>query len=75
MKTPKKSVFQTVRCADGNMRAVKLTRGLAIKLHCTECMGFEENPTGCTSKHCPLFPYRGKTFKTMRGDLPPEPRR
>ena len=67
--------YQTVRCADGKLLSVKLTRGLAIKLHCTECCGFETNPADCTSVHCALYAYRGKSRKTMRGDIEPEPRR
>ena len=39
------------------------TRGLAIKMFCTECLGHEDNPSTCTSKLCPLFPYRGKSQK------------
>ena len=37
------------------------TRGKAIKVFCTECLGFEDNPKDCTAKMCPLFPFRGKT--------------
>lgn len=38
------------------------TRGKAIRIHCTECMGHEENPVNCTSKNCALYPYRKKTY-------------
>jgi len=36
-------------------------RRRAIMLHCTECMGFEQHPSECTSKLCALYPYRGKS--------------
>lgn len=39
------------------------TRGLAIKLFCTECLGHETNPSDCSAVCCPIFPYRGKTMK------------
>jgi hypothetical protein len=26
------------------------------------CLGFEENPKNCTSRMCPLYPFRGKTL-------------
>ena len=37
------------------------TRARAIKLHCTECLGFEEHPRDCTSKNCALYPFRGRS--------------
>ena len=36
-------------------------RARAVRLFCTECMGFEEHPSKCTAKLCPLYPFRGKT--------------
>jgi len=36
------------------------TRSKAIKAMCTECLGFEDHPSSCTSPLCPLFPFRGK---------------
>lgn len=60
--TPRKEVFHTVRTNSGSTKELKLTRGLAIKLMCTECMGFEQNPVECTEKLCPLYPYRKKTL-------------
>jgi len=39
-------------------------RGLAIKVYCTECLGFEADPRSeCTSPLCPLFPFRGKSLR------------
>ena len=58
-----------VRAADGRGVELNLTRGLAIKVHCTECMGYEESPAECTSANCALYPYRGKTRRTSHGDL------
>ena len=40
-------------------------RSKAIKLHCTECMGWESNPNECEIKECPLWPFRGKSMKTI----------
>ena len=47
---------------DGRKEIEKYTRSKAIRIHCTECMGHEENPAKCTSKNCALFPYRKKTY-------------
>jgi hypothetical protein len=44
-------------------------KGLALKSMCTECMGFEANPSDCIARACPLYPYRCKTLRTMRGEL------
>jgi hypothetical protein len=39
-------------------------RALAMKLMCTECLGFEADPRSeCTSPLCPLYPFRGKTLR------------
>lgn len=58
-----------VRTADGRFIGIRLTRKLAMAAMCTECLGFEENPTDCTSPYCPLFPYRAKTLATRRGNI------
>jgi len=57
-----------IRCADGREKRIRLTRKLAIACHCTECMGFGD-PKACTSPKCPLYGFRAKTLKTMRGDV------
>ena len=44
------------------------TRGLAIKLFCTACMGFETNPSSCASPNCALFPFRKKTRRAYESD-------
>ncbi|MFA5298621.1 MAG: hypothetical protein WC389_10500 [Lutibacter sp.] len=54
--------MHTIRSADGGTISTELTRTKAIKAMCTECMGFEANPKECTSKLCPLYPWRGKTM-------------
>lgn len=61
-------MLHTVRTKDGGSKAINITRGKAIKLFCTECMGWEGDPKACTAKLCPLYPYRGKTLATHRGD-------
>ena len=61
-------ITHTVRSADyGTKKVAGLTRGMAIKLMCTECMGFD-SPSDCTSPMCPLFPFRGMTRKSKIGD-------
>jgi hypothetical protein len=50
----------TIRHEDGGTVEVKgVTRTKAIKLMCTECMGWITTDVGkCTSTLCPLYPYR-----------------
>ena len=59
-----------VRTKDGGQKRIKpYTRGLAIRVMCTECLGFEGNPsTDCTSPLCPLYVYRKRTLCTQKGD-------
>jgi hypothetical protein len=64
---PRPVVRHTVRTRDGGTKTMKVTRGLAIKLHCTECMG-DNHPDDCTSKLCALYPFRGITRAALRGD-------
>ena len=40
-----------VRASDGGTIKLTYGKGYAIKLHCTECMGFEAHPRDCTSIH------------------------
>lgn len=58
-----------VRCADGKFKVLSMTKALAIKAFCCECLGWETNPRECVCKLCPLFPFRGKTEKVLKGDL------
>ena len=48
---------------NGDLIDVKLTSLRAIRKMCIECMGWSYSEIdGCSSPHCPLFPYRyGKT--------------
>lgn len=58
-----------VRSADGKTVEIpNYTRGRAIKLMCTECHGWSEDPRGCTDRLCPLYPYRGKMLAAYHGD-------
>lgn len=55
----------TVKTKSGNTVEIEpYYRSTAIKLMCTECMGYgEAHPDKCDSITCPLYPYRGKTTK------------
>ena len=67
-KKANRIIGHTVRTADGKTKMFKkLSRSLAIKMLCTECMGFGD-PKECTSPLCPVFPFRKKTLASMRGD-------
>lgn len=57
-----------VRTKDGGTKAINATRGQAIKLFCMECLGWDTHPKDCTARLCPLFPYRGRTQASMKGD-------
>jgi hypothetical protein len=53
----------TIRSARGKGTVTtELNRSKAIKAYCTECMGWETNPSDCDIKLCPLFPWRGKSL-------------
>ena len=61
------AVKHTVRTRDGGKKTFdNLTRNKAIAMHCTECMGWGDNPKTCTSPNCALFPFRKKTESTIR---------
>lgn len=50
----------TVRTKDDGTITLEISRSKAIKLMCTECMGFgEDHPQNCSNKLCPLYPFRG----------------
>ena len=61
-------VWHTVRTADEGIKRLKLTRKSGMACMCAECMGFEENPAGCTSVLCPLYPWRAGTRLTLKGE-------
>lgn len=52
----------TIRTQDGGTITLDYARSQAIKLHCTECLGWETHPQKCTATLCPLFPFRGQTL-------------
>jgi hypothetical protein len=60
---------QPVLCANGRYISLRLTRKLAMACFCTECLGFEGNPADCTSRFCPMYPFRARTFRTREGTL------
>ena len=56
------TVSHTIRTRDGGTKELKYGRAKAIKLFCTECLGWGDHPKDCTSPLCPLFPFRGLTL-------------
>lgn len=52
-----------IRTKSGKLLELELSRALAIKIHCTECMGYEGNPKECGIEECALYPFRGKSLK------------
>ncbi len=57
----------TVRTRDGYTKAlIPYTRAKAIKVYCTECLGWDLHPRACTDTQCPLFPFRGQSMVTQR---------
>ena len=63
-RTAGTSHVHTVRTRDGGTKTLKLTRKLAIHAFCTECLGWEDHPSDCTARMCPLYPFRNLTLKT-----------
>lgn len=60
------AINHTIRHKDGGTVEIKnMTRNDAIRLMCTECMGWESLPKDCTSQFCPLFPYRGRKLASV----------
>jgi hypothetical protein len=62
-----KVASHTVRTRDGGKITLKYGRKLAIRLFCTECLGWEDNPKDCTAPLCPLYPFRAGTMASLRG--------
>jgi len=54
-------VEHTIRTRDGKKKKVNLGRAKAIKMHCTECCGFEYHPKECEIENCSLWKFRGKS--------------
>ena len=51
-----------VRTSSGGQRMLRYGKKQAIRLKCTECLGWETHPNDCTGVLCPLYPFRGKTL-------------
>ena len=53
------AVVHEIRTKDGGLEQVVLTPLRAIRRHCLECCGWQWSLVRtCTSKNCPVFPYR-----------------
>jgi hypothetical protein len=65
MESTRKStaISHSVRCRTGGTVEIgSYTRGKAIRLFCTECMGFQGSLVkDCTDPLCPLYPFRKAT--------------
>jgi hypothetical protein len=60
---PAKGFYHTVRHKDGGTVTIKnYTISKAIKLNCSECCGFDDDPRKCPDKLCPLFPFKDYTM-------------
>ena len=57
-------VTHTVRTSKNGTRELRYGRELAIRMMCTQCLGWEADPAECTAPLCPLFPFRGLTRKS-----------
>lgn len=66
------SVKHTIRTSENGRVELEIHPTLAIKLKCMDCMGYEGNPKDCTSTLCPLYPFRGRTLRSMHGYKPRE---
>lgn len=56
-----KDLKHTVRSPVGDVEVASYTMRRAIRVHCTECLGWEGEPKkACTDGRCPLFPFRGR---------------
>jgi hypothetical protein len=60
---PKKGIEHEVRTKDGGTKILdEYARKRAIHVFCTECYGWEGDPSECPSTMCALWPFRGKTL-------------
>ena len=60
---PAKGFSHTIRHKDGGTITIKnysITK--AVRLNCSECCGFEDDPRKCPDKLCPLFPFKDYTM-------------
>lgn len=65
----RKSINHTVRTKDGKILEIKnYTRSTAMKLMCTECMGWNGSEVkDCKDNLCPLFPFKRVSQKAYYG--------
>lgn len=63
-RRPPAMVRHTVRTSANGTRELRYGRELAIRLFCTQCLGWESDPADCTAPLCPLYPFRGLTRKS-----------
>lgn len=64
----------TIRTKDRGTKTFSYARTLAVRLFCTECLGWETDPKDCTSPLCPLFPFRRRTQSSLKGDPGTQPK-
>lgn len=57
-------VLHAIRTSTNGTRELRYGRELAIRMMCTQCLGWEADPAECTAPLCPLFPFRGLTRKS-----------
>lgn len=71
----KTKISHVVLCGDGKFKQIdNYTTLKAIKIMCTECMGFECDPRKeCTSKKCPLYPFVGFYKDTLTSKIKEKP--
>ena len=63
----RKAISHTVLTPTGTKTIPRLTKAMAIKLHCTECMGFQTADVArCTSPLCALYPFRKATRAALK---------
>ena len=62
----------TIRTSENGRIELEIHPSLAIKLKCMDCLGYEGNPKDCTATLCPLYPFRGRTLRSMHGYKPRE---
>ena len=62
------SILHNIMDKNGNLVWVRLTARIAIRHNCRMCMGYNSHEVKyCTSKNCPLFPFRNAGRPSLRG--------
>jgi len=59
-----------IRHRQGHLIQVEASRQKAIRLFCTECLGWETHPKHCTSTECPLYTFRGQAMDAIHAPKP-----